>query len=71
MRYVINGKSIANISHIKPTKAHTILLTLYHCDMFQPSKGHLQGNITVDTFQQQGQQTELPDKKKVSFVSRL
>jgi len=34
---------------------NTNLLTLYLCDMFQPSK--------ADTFQQQGQQSELPDVK--------
>jgi len=29
--------------------------------MFQPSKGLLQGVREIDTFQQQGQQNDLPD----------
>lgn len=37
------------------------LLTLNHPDMFRSSKGHLQG--VRHTFQQQGQENELPDIK--------
>jgi len=40
---------------------NTTVLTMCHSDMFQPSKGLLQGVRQIDIFQQQGQQNELPD----------
>jgi len=43
------------------TFINTTVLTMCQSEMFQPSKGLLQGIRRIDTFQQQGQQNELPN----------
>jgi hypothetical protein len=56
------------IFHIQNRLMHTIIINTVSLRHVSALKGHLQEYTTTDTFQQQVQQNEIPDKN-FSFLS--